>query len=264
MKSERLAFFPSAETLKTIEDCAYDLSPDEQQLLGRHNSYIAHHKLRIALDLDLVKKQMPENASILEFGSTPLLLTAALSKSNYNVTGCDIAPEKYASTIKKAGIKVVKCNIETEKLPFQDNSFDGVVFNEVFEHLRINPIFTLSEVFRVMKPNAPLLLSTPNLRSLKGIFNFLIRNKSYSCLGNIYAQYQKLEKLGYMGHVREYTTKEVIEFLENIGFIVTKVVYRGESSSNLKRLALFAVAVIPSLSPFVSYIAHKPDYTVVG
>jgi hypothetical protein len=31
------------------------------------------------------------------------------------------------------------CDIETQKLSFADDSFDAVVFNELFEHLRINP-----------------------------------------------------------------------------------------------------------------------------
>lgn len=256
MKSESQAFRPSSESLETIELCASLLSPEEEALLEWHNSYVSNHKSRLALDLDLVKEHVGENADILECGSIPLVFTAALSKSNFNVTGCDIAPERYVSTINKIGISVVKCDIETEKLPFSDNAFDVVVFNELFEHLRINPIFTLSEVFRVMKPGASLLLSSPNLKSLKGIFNYLFRNKAYSCSGSMYEEYQKLEKLGHMGHVREYTTKEVIEFLDDIGFVVDKIVYRGGYNASLPQ---FMVRVIPSLRPFVSYIASKPE-----
>ncbi len=68
MKSGRQVFFPSEESLKTIEVCASDLSPEEQTLLEWHNSYVSGHKLRIALDLDLVKEQVSQNAKILEFG----------------------------------------------------------------------------------------------------------------------------------------------------------------------------------------------------
>lgn len=256
MKSERQAFSPSLESMKAIDASASEVSPEEGTLLEWHNSYVSNHKSRIALDLDIVKEHVMQGAEVLEFGSIPLLFTEALSKSNYNVTGCDIAPERYASTIKKTGINVVKCNIETERLPFPDNSFDAVVFNELFEHLRINLVFTLSEVFRVLKPKASLMLSSPNLRSLRGMINFLIRNRSHSCSGNIYAEYKKLEKLGHMGHVREYTTKEVVEFLENIGFDVTKIIYRGGYD---KKTSLLIIRLIPSLSPFVSYIANKPQ-----
>lgn len=256
MDRKRLAFSPSADSLRTIDSCSDEIFPETAELRAWHNSYMMSHKLRIALDLDIVKEHTQPKSRLLEIGSIPLLLTSALQKCGYKVTGCDLAPERYASSIEKIGIDVVKCDIETAILPFPDNTFDAVVCNEIFEHLRINPIFTLSEVLRVLKPSAPLLLSSPNLRSLKGLSNFLFRNKAYSCSGDIYAEYQKLSKLGHMGHVREYTTREVIEFLENIGFIVAKTIFRGQYRGNIP---CFIITVVPGLSPFVSYVAIKPD-----
>lgn len=232
------------------------LAPEEKHLSQWHETYVANHKRRIALDLDLAKEQAQQGSAVLEFGSVPLLFTTALSSSHYNVTGIDIAPERYKSTIEKVGLSVVKCDIETEKLPFGDNTFDAVVFNEIFEHLRINPIFTLSEALRVLKPGGIMMLSTPNLRSLNGLYNFLLRNRAYSCSGNTYEEYQKLERLGHMGHVREYTTTEVIEFLKNVGFDVTTIVYRGRFGTNVKQLLARA---FPSLRPFISYISRKPE-----
>lgn len=255
MNYDSQQFYPSNSSLLTIEQCAEKLKPGDESLYKWHVSYVANHKLRIALDLDLVKENVNPESSILEFGSVPLLLTAALSESNYKVTGIDIAPERYQETISKLGINVVKCDIELEKLPFSDNTFDAIVFNELFEHLRINPIFTLSEVLRVLKPGGRMMLSSPNLRSLNGLANFLIRNQAYSCSGNTYAEYRKLESLGHMGHVREYTTREVTEFLQSVGFTVGNVIYRGRFNTNFKQL--FA-RMIPSLRPFVSYVASKP------
>lgn len=208
------------------------------------------HSISISFEANV-----PHNCSILELGSIPLLLTTALSALDYEVTGCDIAPERYASTIKSTGIHVVKCDIETEELPFPDNSFDAIVFNELFEHLRINPIFTLSEVLRVMKPNATLMLSTPNLRSWSGMKNYLLRNRAYSCSGDTFTEYQKLAKLGHMGHVREYTTTEIADFVRRIGFKLTKIIFRGAYPTVF---AKSLTRIVPSLSPFVSYVAMKP------
>ncbi len=255
MNFESQVSHPSEEAIEIVTRCAKLLSPDDHALSRWHNAFISNHKERIALDLDLTKEHIVKNSAVLEVGSVPLLFTAALSQCNYNVTGCDIAPERYATTIKKIGIDVVKCDIETEELPFDKNSFDAIIFNELFEHLRINPIFTLSEVLRIMKPGAILTLSSPNLRSLTGIINFLFRNRAFSCCGNMYAEYQKLEKLGHMGHVREYTTKEVIEFLQSVGFVVTKVIYKGRLKNKSQQ---FVIQLFPNLSPFVSYIATKP------
>jgi hypothetical protein len=58
-----------------------------------------------------------------------------------------------------------------------------------------------------------------------------------------------------MGHVREYTPTEVIEFLQRIGFEVTAIIFRGEYTNALTRTA---IRLIPRLSPFVSYMAKKP------
>jgi SAM-dependent methyltransferase len=255
IRSSRLPFTPSAAALRTIDTCARELAPQSAGLSGWHNDYLANHKIRIAQDLDLINREIPKSNRIAEFGSIPLVLTAALKSCGYLVTGCDIAPERYASTIEAMGLAVVKCNIETEKLPFADASFDAVIFNELFEHLRINPVFTLTEVLRIMRPTGILTLSTPNLRSLDGIQNFLLRDKAFSCASSIYLEYKKLETIGHMGHVREFTRTEVVEFLQAVGFEVSAVIYRGEYSNPLKRAL---IALMPSFSPFVSYIARKP------
>lgn len=255
MRRERLAFRPSKGSVSIVEGCRTDIAPDSQDLLEWHNSYTGNQTIRIASDLDIVKQHAPANSEILEVGSIPLLLTFALKKNNYGVVGCDIAPERYSSALMKSGIDVLKCNVDTDPLPFEDNSFDAIVFNEIFEHLRMDLIFSLSELLRVLKPGGTFMMSTPNLRSLKGISNYLIRNKAYSCSGDIYTEYEKLRKLGHMGHVREYTTREVVELLQKIGFVVTKTIFRGQYRGHVTRLIL---RTIPGLSPFVTYIATKP------
>lgn len=245
---------PGQDSVRLIQECAIRLAPDTQSLSTWHQTYVSYHATRLAFDLDIAKEFAPRKSHVLEVGSIPLLFTAAMSQCGYNVTGCDIAPERYSAAIHRLGLNVVKCDIETEPLPFDGNSFDAIVFNEIFEHLRINLIFTLGEVLRVMKPGAILMLSSPNLRSLDGIINFLFRNESYSCCPDPYAEYQKLQNLGHMGHVREYTTKEVTDFLEKVGFRVTNIVYRGRLDSRVKRSV---TRLLPSLRPFASYIARK-------
>jgi SAM-dependent methyltransferase len=257
-RSSRLDFTPSATALRAIDACARDLAPESAELSAWHEDYLANHRIRIAHDLDIINHEVPKSNSILELGSVPLVLTAALKSCGYRVTGCDIQPQRYASTIAAMGLTVVECNIETQQLPFADESFDAVVFNELFEHLRINPVFTLTEVLRIMKPDGILTLSTPNLRSLDGIRNFLFRDRAFSCASSIYHEYRKLQTLGHMGHVREYTRTEVVEFLQTIGFAIKGILYRGEYASRLKRTL---ISLLPGFSPFVTYIASKPAAT---
>jgi SAM-dependent methyltransferase len=52
------------------------------------------------------------------------------------------------------------CYYDGREFPFQDNSFDSVLINQVFEHV-FNPSEFLREVYRVLKTKGTLLISVP-------------------------------------------------------------------------------------------------------
>ena len=257
-KSSPRAFFNSPkDSVQLIENIAQQIEPENREINHWYYSYAANHKQRLAMDLELVKQYFNSSSHILEFGSVPPVLTASIKSLKYDIKGIDIAPHRFASAIEKFELDVVSCNIEQQPLPFADNSFDGIIFNEIFEHLQ-NLLFVMREVKRVLKPGGTLLLSTPNLRSLNGLYNFLFNGKSYSCCEGIYNQYLKLETLGHMGHVREYTSREVVEFLHQIGLHPKQVIYRGKYKNQVKQI-LARLLVAPSLKPFMTIVAEKPQ-----
>ena len=161
-------------------------------------------------------QQFYKDGPILEIGALPCHFTYYLQKLGYPVTGLDIAPERAQAFIDRHGLRVKQCNMETERLPFEDNHFHFIFFNEVFEHLRIDPISNLKELRRILHPDGHLMLSTPNLYSVRNVKN-LILGKGFD---NPYRQFEKLHSLGHMGHVREYTLGQVKEFLVKTGFDV--------------------------------------------
>ncbi len=55
----------------------------------------------------------------------------------------------------------VFCDLN-DKLPFEDNSFDTIIFSDVFEHLS-NPFGALSEIKRILKKDGKLLMNYPFL-----------------------------------------------------------------------------------------------------
>ena len=248
---EGAPFTPGPASLELIQSCAGDIKPDDSALGDWSQNYAANHAKRIALDLEIIEAHADKSNTILEFGSIPLLLTVALKKLGYKVEGIDLDPGRFSSTISAFDLTVHKCDIEKDRLPLNDASFDVVIFNELFEHLRINPIFTLREVHRILKPGGTMLLSTPNMRSLRGIFNFLVRNKTTSA--SIFQEYSKLETIGHMGHVREYTTREVTDFLSKLGFNVTGMIFRGAYKSGFSKMAC---QLRPTLRPVVTYVAR--------
>ena len=68
-----------------------------------------------------------------------------------------------------------ECNLETEKLPFKDESFDVVVCSQVLEHFTLSHLPPVIEMRRVLKKGGMLFVDVPNvacfrnrLRLLKG------------------------------------------------------------------------------------------------
>ena len=125
----------------------------------------------------------------------------------------DINPDRSKHFIEKHNLDVKKCDIENERIPFENDWFDFIIFNEIFEHLRINPIYTLKEVNRVLKPSKIMMLTTPNLYSLINIVSFFLGKN----INDAYEEFEKIHSLGHAGHIREYSSKEVKRFLIDTG-----------------------------------------------
>ena len=226
---------PDPEGLKAIEEAIEQIVP-QANIESWFKNYAQNHKARLAFDFLNVRSSLNANEPILECGAAPFILSVALHQFKHDVTALDIAPDRFSETIQRTGIKTVECDIEAGPLPFESESFGCVLFNQLFEHLRMNPIETMREVYRVLKPNGFLYLSTPNLRSLRGILNFMKNHTAFSCEQGVFEQYQKLETLGHMGHVREYTAAEVCDFLEKVGFQIKTVTFRGKVQTKLVAL----------------------------
>jgi SAM-dependent methyltransferase len=242
--------------LALMNRVAERIEPDGSSLLRWFSGYCRQHRSRLAADLHIIDQHVEKGARVLEYGAVPLLMTAALAALDFKVSALDLKPERFATAIGDLGLEVIRCDVETEVVPFAEATFDVVLFNELFEHLRINPIFTMREVHRVLKPGGLLLLSTPNLRSFRGIRNLVLRNQGHAVSSGVYRQYEKLETLGHMGHVREYTTREVSNLLTRVGFRVEKIIYRGGHGRGMVGLA---ERLAPSMRPFFTVVAARVE-----
>jgi len=243
------------ELIEEIDGLADRIAPDERTLDGWYRRYHRQHARRLAGDLAIVSRLADPPARLLDCGSIPLLVTAALTARGYRVSGVDVAPARFARAIRDLGLDVQPCDIEREPIPFPDGTFDVVIFNELFEHLRLNPILTMREVCRVLHTGGLLVLSTPNLRSFRGVRNLILGDRGHAVSPGGLQQYEKLETLGHMGHVREWTLTEVVELLDHVGLRGQEVIYRGGHGAGLVGLAERA---LPAWRPFFTLVATRP------
>lgn len=151
---------------------------------------------------------------ILEVGSMPYHLSYLLDELGYEVIATDINPYRMPDIPRASGFDVIACDVEKNHFPIKSNSVSSVLFTEVLEHLRINPVLTLREIRRVLKPDGKMLLTTPNGLSMFNIKSLVSSGK----VTDPYEEYHKLEKVGHMGHVREYTPAEVRSLLTKTGW----------------------------------------------
>lgn len=251
---------PSKESASAVTKFVQKLTPFFEND-ARIHEYMDTHKDRISFDLDYAKKFLKPRSNILEIGAFPYLLTLPLIETGFEVTVVDKPSRETSAEIATHWkLRTVACDVDNEKLPFDADQFDCVILNEVFEHLRFNLIFTMREIRRVIRPGGLLLLSTPNLRSLQGLYHLLWKWEAFSAMGGIYHNYAELETIGVMGHVREYTSKEIADFLQEIGFHIEGMIYRGRYTDDwwVWRLAHYISQLRPELKPFFSIIARNP------
>ena len=83
-----------------------------------------------------------------------------------DVYGIDISPE--AANFEN-GLDIKICDVENEKLPFPDNTFDIIYSKSFIEHL-LSPEKFLEEAYRVLKPNGIFLTLTPDWQANYKIF----------------------------------------------------------------------------------------------
>ena len=183
--------------------------------------------------VELLRQACPSGV-VVDAGAFPGTLTRVLNR-HWNVIALDKAPDRnlnaqamfhsaaagddetFADAMRKIGVDALAVDLETDPWPIAPAAADAVVLTEVIEHMYINPLHALLEVNRVLKPGGVLLISTPNLLSLRNRINFFFGNMTEVIQPPFLAFLQKA-RLGHCGHVRLYAPTELSDMLAAVGF----------------------------------------------
>lgn len=164
-----------------------------------------------------------KDMKILDIGSSPGHLAYVLSQVGCDVTAIDHEPEESQTA---STIPVLDVNIEKQRLPFENDTFDVIQFTEVIEHLVYDPERALKEIFRVLKQNGVVICTTPNVLCLNRIIE-LIKRKRANMEGDYVSFYSKTL---YARHNFEYTLEELKKLFKDTGFTIIKSEYYSLSS----------------------------------
>jgi SAM-dependent methyltransferase len=184
--------------------------------------------------LELLKRECPSGL-IVDAGAFPGVLTRALAQ-HWEVIALDKEPARgltaqqrfhgglapiqeqtFADAMQTVGVPVLRTDIETDRWPLESACASAVVLTEVIEHLYVDPIRALLEVNRILKPRGILLISTPNLLSIRNRANFL-RGAMAPVIQSPFLAFLQKSRLGHFGHVRLYAPSELREMLGALGF----------------------------------------------
>ena len=106
----------------------------------------------------------------------------------------------YVERLRSLGVEVVACDIERDPFPFDAESVDLIVANQVFEHVK-DVFWILHECTRVLRVGGSLVIGVPNLASF--------HNRVLLAVGH-----QPTSLANWSAHVRGYTRRDLIETID--------------------------------------------------
>lgn len=131
----------------------------------------ASFKDRLNIFIEAVQTTAKAPAQILDFGCGPGIISVALGKLGYNVTGMDGSVEMVRMCQKRAeklGLKNLRFDHHAaEGVQLPKEQFDAVVCSSVVEYV-VDDMPLIEKLIASLKPGGHLILSVPNAGSLTG------------------------------------------------------------------------------------------------
>jgi SAM-dependent methyltransferase len=217
----------------------------------------------------LISERLRPPAAIVELGAAPGDQVCALADAGFATTAVDIgiASDGWADNtegrmlrlFKEHGVAFVEWDLEQVPYPLPDSAFDGVVFTEVFEHLRDYPVRSLQECARILRPGGYLFFTTPNAGYVMNRLR-LLRGRS------VYTPMQDwIGGVPHARHAREYLFSEVEQAMGIAGLDVvlrTSRHFHVADKSRVRRRVKRAIDLLArsrnTLGPLIVMVAQKP------
>lgn len=218
---------------------------------------------RLRKVVSLVLERRP--ATLLDIGCGRGTLVRELGKyiSTESFVGTEIS-EQLCRLARTNGVSAV-VHDAAGRLPFEDATYEMVVFGELIEHL-FDPDFAVDEIYRVLQPGGALILTTPNLAcwanrillpmGIQPIFTETSSRKKYGRRFKVLGQNSTVVE----GHIRVMTTSALLELLVDRGFRIAKVAgarFNAFAGNPVTKLVDGMCSRLPALASAVIVVALK-------
>jgi SAM-dependent methyltransferase len=213
---------------------------------------------RVHKAADLLRRHAPPSARFVDIGCGAGVATRYIADliGPREVYGIDISENRVAEA-RALGIDARVSDLDSERLPLADASFDAIHCGEVIEHV-VDTDQLLDEIKRVLAPGGVCVLSTPNLAAwhnraalMLGYQPFLTEVSFRYAPGR--PSFAQAETGG--GHVRMFTRRALLEFVRLHGFELLEECGAGVFELGDPPGSRFAKMIV---NPVDSFFTHFP------
>jgi len=192
---------------------------------------------RVKNMLSILEEMKFENKNILDIGCYDGTFLSLIKNRSNNFYGLEASEWGFQKSRQK-GINVQQYFFDdVAKFPHENGFFDIVIAGEIIEHIYDTDFF-LSEIYRLLKPDGHLIISTPNIASLgRRLLLLFGKNPIIELSPN---------KLDSSGHIRYFTFKALGEILEKHNF---KIIFSQSDCVNFSKEGKIKSALLAKIFP---------------
>jgi ubiquinone/menaquinone biosynthesis C-methylase UbiE len=170
-------------------------------------------------------------------GHGDLILALRQAGATLRTRACDYS--RHLMRVPDVTVDIVDLN--EDKLPYPDSSFDFVTCTEVIEHIE-HYRETLREIYRILRPDGVAVVTTPNILNLRSRIRFLMFG-FYNLFGPLHMKESKRYSTG--GHINPVSLFYLSHSLLDAGF--------REISVSVDKYQRGSVAAALALFPFIYF-----------
>lgn len=228
--------------------------------LNRPKPYLQDHSIRFYETYKACDKLVNSDSKLLSIGAGRAFVEYVLAdQKSLSVTVFDFeeAVERNLDQYEVFGFEKICGNFLTDTTRIDRAKYDLIIFCEILEHIPLSPTDQIKKLLSHLKPGGHIVITTPNITNLSNRLKILSGK-------NIVASAERLfspvcienESV----HRREYTKKEIREYLTSLGLEVAtdKYILSKKPNFRIRSLANYGVSkMFSSLKPMMLLVAKS-------